>query len=74
MATITKAATGPALATGAPWTGGLTPGAADIAQWLSTSLGPGLTGALTVLGIEQQGATAAIAHSAGSSLYIGAAA
>lgn len=66
MATISKAATGTALATGASWTGGVTPGAADIAQWLTTSLGPGLTGALTVLGIEQQGATANITHSSGT--------
>ena len=66
MATIDKAATGTSLTAGASWTGGVVPGAGDVARWLTTSLGPGLTGALTVLGIEQQGATANIGHSAGT--------
>ena len=71
MATIDKAATGTALATGASWTGAVVPGAGDVARWLTTSLGPSLTGALTVLGIEQQGATANITHSTGT-LTLGA--
>jgi autotransporter-associated beta strand protein len=65
MATIDKSGTAGTtnLASTAAWTGGVIPTSADIARWLTTSLGPGLTGALTVLGIEQQGATANITHS-----------
>lgn len=56
MATIVKAATGTALATGASWTGGVTPGTTDTAQWSSTSLGAGLTGNLSVAGVLINGA------------------
>lgn len=71
MATITKAATGTVLTTGTSWTGGVTPGASDIAQWISTSLGGTLTGNLNISGFEIAGAASAPtlsgSHTVGSS-------
>ena len=66
--TITKAATGTELTTAANWTGGAVPGATNIAEWSSTSLGAGLTHAssLTWQGINVTGALSDIAINAGS--------
>ena len=69
MALIFKAATGTNLSLGASWEGGVVPGPGDEAYWsptAPTSLGPGLTGNLSVLGIHQEGASGNIAHSAGT--------
>jgi autotransporter-associated beta strand protein len=78
MAVITKASTAGTtnLASSSAWNAiapdpARVPTTGDIARWLTTSLGPGLTGALTVDGIEQQGATANITHSTGT-LTLGA--
>lgn len=68
MAVITKNATGLTLTTGANWVGGSAPGAADIARWASTS-GPAtgnLTGSLTILGLQIDGALGDPTHTSGT--------
>lgn len=68
MATITKGAAGLVLTTGANWVGGLAPGAADVARWASTS-GPAtgnMTGSLTVLGLQIDGALGDPTHTSGT--------
>lgn len=62
MATITKATTGTSLSTGASWVGGVAPGASDTAYWQTTSLGGTLTGAISPLGVQIDGATADITY------------
>ena len=68
MAVITKGATGLTLTTGANWVGGQAPGAADIARWASTS-GPAtgnMTGSLTILGLQIDGALGDPTHTSGT--------
>ena len=68
MAVITKGATGLALTTGANWVGSVAPGAADVARWASTS-GPAtgnLTGSLTILGLQIDGALGNPTHTSGT--------
>ena len=68
MATITKGAAGLVLTTGANWVGGVAPGAADVARWASTS-GPAtgnLTGSLTILGLQIDGALGDPTHTSGT--------
>jgi fibronectin-binding autotransporter adhesin len=66
---VIKAATGTNLALGASWEGGVAPTAGDTAEWYAAapiSLGPGLTGNLSIYAIYQEGASSNIAHSAGT--------
>lgn len=64
--TITKQATGTDLNAGASWVDGNVPGAANVATWVSTSLGPGLTlgSSLAWQGINVSGATGDVALTA----------
>ena len=69
MAVITKGATGLTLTAGGSWVGGgAAPGAADVARWASTS-GPAtgnMTGSLTILGLQIDGALGDPTHTSGT--------
>lgn len=66
MATITKGAAGLVLTTAANWVGGVAPGAADVARWISTSSSGNHTGSLTILGLQIDGAVGDVAHTSGT--------
>ena len=72
-ASITKATTGTDLTAGASWSGSVAPGAGDVANWSTSSLGAGLTaGTSSWLGLAVgAGATDPIVIGSGGTLTLG---
>jgi fibronectin-binding autotransporter adhesin len=69
MTTITKAS-GADLTLGTNWSGGITPGVNDVAQWASTSSSGNHTGSLSIQELKINGALGDIAHTGTGTLTI----